>query len=341
MEKLNYLDVTIHIESSYQNAVKWLDLEERQTVFLVDDNVFTFWGHLFENQKVILIPSGEAQKSLSFAEVIIEQLIDHGLDRHSQLVGVGGGVVCDLTGFIASVFMRGIRFTLVPTTLLSMTDAAIGGKNGVNTQQYKNMIGLINQPWMILCATSFLSTLPKDELINGLAESIKHACIQSATLFNFIEANLTKILSLEEEVIGELIQKSANIKCEIVEKDPTEKHLRKTLNYGHTFGHAIEKAYKIPHGKAISLGMIIANSIACQRNQLTQQTSDKVCNLLSAAGLPVDISVIDMEKLTRYVKKDKKKKGDTLDMIFIEEIGKISINSVSFEELLALEKEVI
>jgi 3-dehydroquinate synthase len=332
LKTLNYHNTPIYISESYLNVSNYLPNSDK-TIFLVDEHVFHCDKYIFKSFNTIVIPSGEQQKSMAFIEELVSKLLDLGADRTYFLVGVGGGVVCDITGFVASIFMRGIKFGFVPTTLLAQVDASIGGKNGVNTGVYKNMIGTITQPEFILIDEIFLSSLPQEEIINGLAEIIKHACIQDKSYLNFIAQNLSAIFSLEKEILGSIITTSVIIKTDIVHQDEKEKGVRKILNFGHTFGHAIEKKYGIPHGRAVSLGMIIANKIAVFINKLDLSSEKIIKDLLENTGLPTDISQLDLQSLKELVFKDKKKSGSSFDFILLNKIGEAKIISFSLSQL--------
>lgn len=303
-----------------------------RTVILTDENVKRHWAQEFEGDPTIVLPAGEEQKSLAVVEDVVNQLVAIGADRNSFLLGVGGGVICDLTGFIASVFMRGIPFGFVPTTLLAQIDAAIGGKNGVNSGPFKNMIGLFNQPEFILSDHRFLTTLSDVEFANGLAEAIKHACIANAEYFAWIETHLDKIVARDSEILHEFILESVRIKCTIVEADPLEKNERRLLNYGHTFGHAIEKTLNIPHGQAVSLGMVMANALAVEKGFLDVAQAQRIAHLLDRAGLPVDVSALDKAMLQKLIRSDKKKVDDSIAFVLLNAIGRASIEMIPLDD---------
>ena len=215
--------------------------------------------------EIIEIEDGEINKNFETCSGVWNALSELGADRKSLLINLGGGVVTDLGGFVASTFKRGIRYINVPTTLLSMVDASVGGKTGVDLGNLKNQIGVINQPEMVLIISSFLKTLPKDEMRSGLAEILKHGLISSEEYWN--KANALSELTLED--LDDLIEESVEIKKEVVTQDPFEKNIRKTLNYGHTLGHAIESycltsksREKLLHGEAVAIGMILATYIS-------------------------------------------------------------------------------
>jgi len=319
----------VHVDGAFKNA--WKDVPSR-TVVVTDSNVQRHWGHLFEGHPTVVLEAGEGQKSLAVVEDVVHRLIACGADRGSFLLGVGGGVICDLTGFVASVFMRGIPFAFAPTTLLAQVDAAIGGKNGVNTGPFKNMIGVFNQPEFVLSTPQFLTTLSDAEFSNGLAECIKHACIRSGEYFAWLEANMDGILQRNPVILSELILQSVRIKCTIVEADPLEKGERKLLNFGHTFGHAIERTLDIPHGQAVSLGMMLANGLAVERGLFSKEQAARVTALLSRAGLPTDTSHIDRDALRSLIRSDKKKQGGHIAFILLKDIGKAVIEQIPLDD---------
>lgn len=322
-------DIPIHIGGSFLNIGEFVP---ERTIIITDENVKRLYGHLMEAFPTIVLTAGEDQKSLTVVENIIHQLVTLGADRSSFLLGVGGGVICDITGFVASVFMRGIPFAFAPTTLLAQVDASIGGKNGVNSGSFKNMIGVFNQPKFILLDASFIGTLPNEEFTNGLAEVIKHACIRNADYFQWLETDLSSILDRKPETLAHLIQESVAIKCAVVDADPLEKGERRILNFGHTYGHAIEKLYGIPHGQAISLGMVLANSMAVDFHLLNAETEQRILALLAASGLPTDVRHLDMAALNLLVRADKKKAGDYVAFILLTGIGSATIKMIPLHD---------
>ncbi len=338
LQTITYHQTTIRIGEEFNNLESYLPAHASQVVLLVDENVLAHPNYDFNAYSCISIASGESSKSIAKVEEIIGQLIELGLDRNSILVGIGGGVVCDITGFVASIFMRGISFGFVPTTLLAQVDASIGGKNGVNLGAYKNMIGTINQPKFILIDFNFLGTLPKQEFISGMAEVVKHACIADRSYFEFLEHHCSEILSLQIEAVETMILHSVRIKTQIVESDELEAGLRKMLNYGHTFGHAIEKSMQIPHGEAVSLGMMVVNEIACKLKMLESKKSQRIEQLLNSIGLPTQFSKQVLENSMHLVVKDKKRAGKKIDLILLRDIGRAEIVPLDFQEIQSLIK---
>jgi 3-dehydroquinate synthase len=323
---------TVYTEKKFRQIFEIPELPKNRRIFLLtDENVFRFWGHLFSAFESIIVPAGESSKSLRAVENLINELINRGADRSTFLLAVGGGVLCDITGFTASVFMRGIPFAFVPSTLLAQTDAAIGGKNGVNTEKFKNMIGVFNFPEFILSDIEFLQTLTDSDFRDGLAENVKHACIKDAQFFSFLESNVEKILAREKPALQKLIANSVQIKCNIVTADPHEKGERKLLNFGHTFGHAVEKKIGISHGQAVSIGIQIINERAVKCGFLAENEAERVKNLLLSFGLPVQYEE-NLTTLLPFVKHDKKKSGNKISFIFLKKIGEAFIYDADFSE---------
>jgi 3-dehydroquinate synthase len=247
-------------------------------------------------------------------------------------VGVGGGVITDMAGYAASVYMRGLRFGFVPTSILGMVDAAIGGKNGIDVGLYKNMVGTIRQPEFILYDVSLLLSLPDEEWINGFAEIIKHACIKDAAMFNMLEQHQWSDFKNDTTLLAALIEKNIAIKAGVVLNDEFEKGERKLLNFGHTIGHAIENIYQLPHGHAISIGMVMACTISEEINGFTSAFKERVVALLQQYGLPVRID-FDKEKVMDLLLMDKKRINDTVNFILLNEIGSAVISPIGITQL--------
>ncbi|MBK5271304.1 MAG: 3-dehydroquinate synthase, partial [Bacteroidia bacterium] len=239
-------------------------VDPNATVLITDENVYNAHSNRFKGWNTIILKAGEEYKVQATVDAIIEQLIEMEADRKTTLVGVGGGVITDITGYTASVYMRGLRFGFIPTSILALVDASIGGKNGIDVGVYKNMVGIIRQPAFILHDLIFLNTLPQIEWENGFAEIIKHACIKDAAMFRHLEENSFKTYQNRKKSICELIQRNAIIKTKVVQNDEFEKGERRLLNFGHTLGHALENQYELLHGQAVSIGMTYACQISEQ-----------------------------------------------------------------------------
>jgi len=309
-------------------------------VIVTDENVFEQHAARLSAYPVIKFAAGEEFKNQKTVDDIIGQLIKLGAHKNTMLIGVGGGVVTDITGYVAAVYMRGIRFGLVPTSVLAMVDAAIGGKNGIDVGVYKNMVGTIRQPEFIFYDYSFLKTLPVKEWVNGFAEVIKHACIKDELLFKVLEKYSLHEYQADSTLIADLIEKNVAIKTGIVVNDEFEKGDRKLLNFGHTIGHAIENLHGIPHGHAVSIGMIAACNLSVQLNNFHADDAAKIVRLLTKYHLPVDVET-DHAKVFEVLKMDKKRAGDGVQFILLSTIGKAEIKYISLSDLEKHFKEIV
>lgn len=296
--------------------------DKKRTVLITDENIFRLHGTKFKGWNTIVLKPGEAFKIQATVDTIIEQLIAFEADRQTMLVGIGGGVITDLTGYVASVYMRGLRFGFVPTTLLAMVDAAIGGKNGIDVGPYKNMVGVIRQPEFLLYDISLLSTLPGKEWSNGFAEIIKHACIKDGTAFKLLQQLDVQKVQKNKKILAELIERNARLKSAVVKKDEFEKGDRKLLNFGHTLGHALETQYELMHGEAVAIGM----TYACRFSEdlLGFKGTEKVISVIQQFGLPT-YSSFDADQVLNILKMDKKRVRDEINYILLERIGKAII----------------
>lgn len=302
-------------------------------VFIITDvNVQKAYGGKFPQFPVFAMESGESAKSIDHLLLIYTWLLDNGADRSSFVLGIGGGVVCDVAGFVASTYMRGVDFGFVATTLLAQVDASVGGKNGVDLNGYKNIIGTFNLPKFVICDTSLLVSLPKNELSNGLAEMVKHAIIADPDKFAYMEANADKLMACDVDVLTALVTKSVQIKANVVSADEREHGIRKTLNLGHTWGHAVEKISQLPHGCCVSVGLVYAAELSVARGVLSSSESSRICRLLDRLGLPTSTN-IDPEKIFRALAKDKKKIGNAVDFVLIRRIGEVFIQRLTFNEV--------
>ena len=334
MEKIPYTNTSIYFDDSFSSLFKHIDLDSSNVFLIVDSNIYDLHSKKFlEFENILVVESVEDSKSLAYLDTLIDKLILLGCNRSSFIVGVGGGVISDIAGFIASIYMRGIRFGFVPTTLLSITDASIGGKNGVNFKGIKNIIGTINEPEFLLIDFSFLKTLSDFELSNGYSEIIKHACISSDKLFSLLEQ---VELDYNTNSFKEILKESIKVKLNIIRNDLNENNSRKLLNFGHTFGHAIEAKYKMSHGEAISLGIVLAINLSSKFGYLDDNsTIVRITNLLSKFSLPIDINKYNKKSLMYYVTKDKKSKGKYVDFIVLNSIGRAEVKSLLIEKLIS------
>jgi len=299
---------------------------------VTDRTVHRLHGHLFPPLPVIEIGAGERTKTLGTIERIYERFLEAGLDRSSWVIGIGGGIVCDVAGFAASTYLRGLRFGFVPTTLLAQVDASVGGKNGVNYRGYKNLIGVFRQPSFVLCDFSLLKTLPPEEIANGYAEVIKHALIGDASLFSYLESSRREALAFDEAVVGKIVHDSLIVKKGIVSLDEMEGGERRKLNFGHTFGHAVEKCTGLRHGEAISAGMALAVKMSEARGMLTGGDVARIESVLRGFSLPAAIPV-NRAAVVDAIGKDKKRTGGRIHFVLLEAIGRATVVPLKIEEL--------
>ncbi len=275
--------------------------------------------------EIISFKKGEQSKTMATVEKLGEEMIKKGFDRYDAVIALGGGVVGDIGGFLASIYMRGIPYIHIPTTLMAMIDSAIGGKTGVDLKCGKNLMGTIYQPKAVFIDINYLKNLPVKQIQNGLAEVIKYGVIKDKRLFKFLERNIDKILKKDPITLKHVLKRSIKVKVNIVRKDEREQTgLRAILNYGHTYGHALEKlsGYKLLHGFAISIGMVIVNKIAVEKGLMKEKHAQRIKKLLEATGLPVTT----MKKVTKKdLLSDKKKEGNYVNIILATKIGKAII----------------
>lgn len=326
--KFSTRTVSYYFDASIGNLKKIVP--QNKAVIITDENVYNKQKKHFKGWETIVLKPGEEFKIQPTVDSVIDQLIRLKADRQSTLIGVGGGVVTDLTGYIASIYMRGIAFGFVPTTLLAMVDAAIGGKNGIDVGHYKNMVGTINQPHFLLYDVTLLKTLPKSEWSNGFAEIIKHAAIKDAAMFKELEERDLKHFQKNAEALQKLIQQNALLKTTVVTGDEFEKGERRLLNFGHTLGHALEKQYNLMHGEAVAIGMTYAASVSAQFNGFKQMA--RLVLLIEKYGLPTTVGY-DKKKTFEILITDKKKDAGDINYVLLEKIGKAVSKKISFEQL--------
>jgi len=307
--------------------------EGKRLFIITDRNVERLYKDHLPMANVYIVEPGEKSKSLQTAAEIYRWLLANDADRSSFVVGVGGGVVSDIAGFVASTFMRGVDFGFVATTLLAQVDASVGGKNGVDLDGYKNIIGTFNQPKFVICDISMLETLPAHEFSNGMAEVVKHALIADRNKFDFIEKNIEGILALNRKMVEYLVTRSVEIKASVVEADEREKGLRRVLNLGHTWGHAVEKLTGLPHGQSVSIGLAFSANFSVQRELMSAQERDRLLKLLTNLGLPVKANVNPSE-VFEVLQKDKKRENDFVHFILMKGIGSVVVEEILFKELL-------
>ncbi|MCP4181340.1 MAG: 3-dehydroquinate synthase [bacterium] len=313
-------------------------IKNKKCFIITDSNVDNYYGDFFLNKlsgftdyQIIKysFPAGEQNKTLKTVEDIYHYAFSKGLDRSSVIIALGGGVCGDMAGFTAATFMRGIDFIQIPTSLLAMVDSSVGGKTGVDMPEGKNLVGVFLQPKTVLIDPNTLKTLPVREIRGGLAEIIKYGMIIDLKLFEYIESNIEKINSLDTDVISELIAWCCKIKADIVAKDEKEHSLRAILNFGHTFGHAIETVSgyeKYIHGEGIAIGMLMACRLAVTLGMIEKNIEERLKHLFIQFSLPVKSPGISPDDILKAMYNDKKVRNNNINFILpYKKIGKVEI----------------
>ncbi len=274
-----------------------------------------------------IFPAGEENKTLNTMAKFYSSAVTHGLDRKSLFIALGGGVTGDMCGFLAASYMRGVDFIQIPTSLLAMVDSSVGGKTGVDLEEGKNLVGAFWQPKLVLIDPCCLKTLPKREILCGLAEIIKYGVIIDYDLFVDLENNIDKVNSLDINYYSEVITRCCQIKADVVAKDEREGGLRAILNYGHTFGHAIEKVsnFSIGHGEGVAIGMCMAANLAVAENLMTAEDAQRQKNLIDKIGLPTTVNSYNVQDIVDAMSSDKKCEAGENIFIIPRSIGKVDI----------------
>lgn len=321
----------ILIGEELKNLEKYI--KGRKAIIITDPNLNKLYGQQFPvNVPVIEMGLGEKNKTFATLELIFEKFVENEVDRSTLVIAIGGGIVCDVAGFAASTFMRGMPIGFVSTSLLSQVDASVGGKNGVNFHGYKNMVGVFNQPEFVLCDINMLATLERNEFVAGFSEIIKAGIIKSLALFEYCEQHATDALDLKKSILSKMICDSVEVKANVVEADEKEKGERRLLNLGHTFAHAIEKLTGILHGEAVSIGIVLAAKVSENLGMISAEEANRIKNVLLAYGLPV-VPNTDVGELFATMRQDKKREGDEIHLILIESIGKAITKKISYSQL--------
>ena len=309
--------------------------DKKDVVVITDFNVNNLYDSYFPSKKVIIIGTGEPIKTLDTVSSIYERLLNFESDRSTFVLAIGGGIVCDIAGFAASTFMRGLDFGFVPTTLLAQVDASLGGKNGVNLKGYKNIVGIFNQPEFIFYNFKFLRTLNAKEYSCGLAEVIKSSLITKSELINFLETNNSNIISMDESSIKRIVTDSIKIKANIISMDEFEKGERRKLNFGHTIGHALESLATVSHGDAVAMGMMFATRYSYVKGYLSSSNRDRIEKLIQSYGLPTEVSDLKIRKkdIVDAIRKDKKKEANDIHFVFLKDIGESEIIKTPMEQI--------
>jgi 3-dehydroquinate synthase len=330
--------------NSHTNCIQfeqWSELiaiihaDHHETIWVIEEHVALLNTIPLDSfDKKIIIPSGEMSKSFDSVEFLITKLSEYQADKKSNLAVIGGGATSDLVGFVASIYHRGISYTIIPTTLLSIVDASVGGKNGINFGAAKNQIGTVYQPYLIGIHLPFIDSLPREELISGFAEILKYGFILDNQFIQYLESITLDEFISNMDVKSKIIKACMEYKSNIVCDDPFEKNRRKILNFGHTVGHAIESIYNIRHGEAIAIGMLIAIKISEMEVQADTSMFVRAKNLFHKFELPVHFD-FDPELVHRKLLKDKKKNQDSIDYILLRNFGAPEILTISTDKLKA------
>ncbi|MBI2836328.1 MAG: 3-dehydroquinate synthase [Chloroflexi bacterium] len=274
------------------------------------------------------VPAGEEQKSLETAMRLYEQLTDCFAERTTPVLALGGGVIGDLSGFVAATYLRGVPLVQIPTTLLAQVDSSIGGKVAVDYGRLKNRIGAFYQPAVVIADISMLKTLGSDEISAGLAEIIKYGVIRDARLFAYLERNMERVRALDERALETIIYRSARIKADVVSRDELDTGLRNILNYGHTVGHAVESVsvFEVSHGQAVAIGSVAAAKISHRMGLLPQEELARIERLVSRAGLPARLPPFELDRLMKAMKHDKKVLQGRIRFVLPKAIGEVILS---------------
>lgn len=309
----------------------------RKALLITDTNIAPLYGEKVQtvlneaglDAKIAVIDAGEQSKSLACAETLYTQAIEHGLDRKSPVIALGGGVVGDLAGFIAATFMRGVPFIQMPTSLLAQVDSSVGGKVAVNHALGKNLIGAFYQPKAVFMDLDMMKSLPQREIATGLGEVVKYGYIYDRDFYEYLLAHKDEILNLNSNAVSHIIARSCEIKADVVSQDEKESGLRAILNFGHTLAHAIEKETqykKYNHGEAVAIGMVGAAKISAKLGMIDEKIVDDMEKLLAMFNLPQKAENCRAENIYADIFHDKKTVNGTVNWVLLQDIGKVCIS---------------
>lgn len=342
IQSANVMNFDINIKDRSRVVVgsvgEWLPrlLPQKRVIVVSDTNIDRHYHSLIEPYDHVLIGLGETSKTLRTLDVIYRRFIELGVDRSCFVLAVGGGIVTDVAGFAASTYMRGVEFGFISTSLLGQVDASVGGKNGVNVDGYKNMVGTFTQPRFVVCDVNLLRTLSAREFRTGLAEIIKAGVIGDATLFEMLEQADFSTLQRDSDTLREMVYRAVKVKADIVERDERESGDRRLLNLGHTLAHAIEKSSsKFNHGEAVAVGLAMIADVAAKQGLLAVEDKQSILNLLQRAGFALEPPV-EVRTLLKAVKRDKKAEGNDIYIVFPRAIGRCEVVRMPVEEFKAL-----
>lgn len=331
--------------------LKALDCESRRLCVVADSKVAELYadevlelldGNCLKAVKFVF-PNGEENKTLDTVREAYRFLIEEKFDRHDMLLALGGGVTGDVTGYIAATYLRGIDYVQIPTTLLAQADSSIGGKTGVDFDGYKNMVGAFKMPRLVYMNLATLTTLDDRQFYSGFAEIMKHGLIRDAALYEWLIENMYEICERDMPVLQEMLTRSCMVKKLVVEKDPSEQGERALLNFGHTVGHAIEKAknFELFHGECVALGAVAAAFISWKREMLSMEEYYEIRDMFVPFYLPITVDGIDPQEILKLTKSDKKMESGRIKFVLLKKIGRAVIdNTVTDEEILAAIEEI-
>jgi len=339
----NFEDLMVELES--------LNIQNRRIMIVTDSNVHALYAETISDlldgkclkREIFCFEAGEEHKTLDTVKEAYKALIEAGFDRKDLLIALGGGVVGDVTGYIAATYLRGIDFVQIPTTLLAQADSSIGGKTGVDFDGYKNMVGAFKMPKLVYMNLATLKTLDDRQYFNGFAEIMKHGIIKDAGFYEWLISNMYEICERDMDVLEEMIMHSCTIKKLVVEKDPLEQGDRALLNFGHTIGHAIEKAkgFTLLHGECVALGCVAAAFISYKKEMISAEEFYELRDMFVPFYLPITVEDIVPEEIVALTKSDKKMEAGKIKFVLLKKIGKAVIDhTVTEEELLEAVKEI-
>jgi 3-dehydroquinate synthase len=333
----------VYLHDNFQGFRNVLDkrIDKNKIFVITDSNLSKIYHDVIEmfiqdyDAKVISFTAGEESKNIETINVIYEFLIENNADRNSIIIAFGGGVVGDITGFAAATYMRGIKFINIPTTLTSQVDSSIGGKTGYNFGSIKNLVGCFYNPMFVYISTSFLKTLDKELLLDGMGEVIKYGVISSKSLLDFIKDNSERLMNNDDEVLLHIIGECVSTKLKVVEEDFRDSSIRNILNFGHTVAHGIEVSsdFKVSHGFAVSLGMLAALKISEKVLGLSEQTYPYLVDIYKKLGIPYTYKVDNYSSFLYAIKHDKKNEN-AVNFVLLEDIGRCKIKVPIDEELI-------
>ena len=348
-------DYDIVLENSFislKDELKSISFMNKKACIISDDNIFPLYGK--EIKEVVtsldnevfhfVIKNGEEFKNLETVQNIYDYLISEKMNRSDILIALGGGVVGDITGYVAATYLRGIEFIQIPTTLLAQVDSSIGGKTGVDFKEYKNMIGAFKMPRLVYSNLNTLKTLEERQFYSGFAEAMKSAIIKNSIYYEWLIDNMYEIIERDSNTLEELVFQSCNIKKAIVEIDPYEQGDRALLNLGHTIGHAIEKAknFTLYHGECVALGCVAAAYISWKKEMLSMEEYYEIRDMFVPFNLPISVEDIDSNEILQLTKNDKKMDSRGIKFILIKKIGKAVIDrTVTDDEIINAVKEIL